>query len=166
MKISQMIKKKELNDYIEHMHKWVKKYESMTEETERTGFQICIKNDSEDYIGWCNSYFIDDECNFSEMGNKCVIGIDIPERSAHRKGYASSALQLFIDYLFSCGKKEIYTQTWSGNMRMIRLANKLGFEEFKRKPDLRTVRGQKYDGLTFCLNHKLYQKLKERSSIS
>ena len=45
---------------------------------------------------------------------------------------------------------------------MIGLAKKLGFEEYKRKPDLRTVRGQKYDGLTFRLNLEFYQESKQK----
>ena len=52
-------------------------------------------------------------------------------------------------YLHSLGFDELYTQTWSGNERMIRLAEKLGFTECCRKPEIRTVRGQRYDGLTF-----------------
>ena len=32
---------------------------------------------------------------------------------------------------------------------MIGLARKLGFEEYCRKPGVRTVRGKQYDGLTF-----------------
>ena len=47
---------------------------------------------------------------------------------------------------------EAYTQTWSGNQRMIGLARKLGFRESMRKPGLRRVRGTAYDGLTFRLD--------------
>ena len=52
-------------------------------------------------------------------------------------------------YLHSLGFDELYTQTWSGNERMIRLAEKLGFTECGRELKERTVRGQQYDGLTF-----------------
>lgn len=156
-------KKRELNDYIAKMHTWVQKYVSMADDEKRTAFQICIKGENNDeYIGWCGSYRIDDDCNFSSVGDRCAIGIDIPQRGARGKGYAYNAMCLFIDYLISGGETDIYTQTWSGNERMIGLAKKLGFEEFYRKPDLRMVRGQKYDGLTFRLNHRFYQKSKQQ----
>ena len=157
-------KKKELDDYIANMHTWVQKYDSMDDGEKRTTFQICIKgeNNNEEYIGWCSSYRIDDDCKISTSGDKCAIGIDIPQRDARGKGYAYNAMCLFIDYLLSNGETDIYTQTWSGNTRMIGLAKKLGFEEYTRKPDLRTVRGQKYDGLTFRLNLEFYQESKQK----
>ncbi|MFX0548532.1 GNAT family N-acetyltransferase [Hathewaya histolytica] len=77
--------------------------------------------------------------------------MDIPDKSARRQGYATEALGLFIQYLKGNGIKEIYTQTWSGNLRMIGLAHKLGFKETNRKCDIRMVRNEKYDGLTFKL---------------
>lgn len=47
---------------------------------------------------------------------------------------------------------EIYTQTWSGNKRMIGLANKIGFEECMRKSNSYKLHGELYDDLTFRLN--------------
>lgn len=157
--VSDERKHKELNEYIQNMHEWVNKFASMADDEKRSGFQICVK-DTNEYIGWCGSYRIDGDCNYSPQGDMCAIGIDIPALSARGKGYAYSALVLFIDYLYSIGETDIYTQTWSGNTRMIGLAEKLGFEEFKRKPHLRTVRGHKYDGLTLRLNQHKYQQIK------
>ena len=47
------------------------------------------------------------------------------------------------------GVNELYTQTWSGNVRMLRCAEKLGFVECNRGVGTREVDGQRYDGLTF-----------------
>lgn len=47
---------------------------------------------------------------------------------------------------------EIYTQTWSGNKRMIGLANKISFEECMRKSNIHKFNGKLYDDLTFKLN--------------
>ncbi len=44
---------------------------------------------------------------------------------------------------------ELYTQTWSGNVRMLRCAEKLGFIECDRDVGIREIDGEKYDGLTF-----------------
>ena len=49
----------------------------------------------------------------------------------------------------SNGMKKMYVQTWSGNLPMIALAEKLGFRQVCRKKGIRTVRGRKYDALTF-----------------
>ena len=54
-----------------------------------------------------------------------------------------------MSYYFENGVNELYTQTWSGNVKMIRCAEKLGFVECDKDVGAREVDGQKYDGLTF-----------------
>lgn len=122
----------------------------------RTGFQICINNDARTYIGWCNAYRINESYEIIQTKGLCAVGIDIPAMTARGKGFAASALVLFIQYLLKNGEDEIYTQTWSGNKRMIGLANKIGFEECMRKANERKVDGQFYDGLTFKLNMRKF----------
>lgn len=125
----------------------------------RWSFQICINDDSRKYIGWINAYNIDDNYQYTDHLGNTAIGIDIPDRSARRKGYATAAWQLYIQYLLDKGIKDIYTQTWSGNERVMGLINKLGFEECDRKPNHRKVRGQFYDSLSFKLNKAKFNKL-------
>ena len=86
---------------------------------------------------------------YAERLTLFAFGIDIPPQSCRGKGYGYEAFKAAIEYLASKGMKEIYTQTWSGNTRMIALAEKLGFREVCRKKDFREVRGEKFDGLTF-----------------
>jgi len=148
----------DLNRYTKIMKKWVKKFADMPDDAVRTGFQI-TENCSGEYIGWVNSYRIDKDYNIAEDGAMTAIGIDIPALAARGKGYAKTALILFIRYLREHGANEIYTQTWSGNVRMIGLAQKLGFEECKRKTNLRFVRGEYYDGLSFRLNFEKFDSL-------
>ena len=61
-----------------------------------------------------------------------------------------------MNYYFENGVNELYIQTWSGNVRMIRCAEKLGFAECDRDVGTREVDGQKYDGLTFKIKKKIY----------
>ena len=61
----------------------------------------------------------------------------------------SSALHSFMNYFFESSVKELYMQTWSGNIRMLRCVDKLGVAECNRTIGTRTVAGQTYDGLTF-----------------
>lgn len=94
------------------------------------------------HIGWVSAYKID--------GEKLAVGLDIPAVSDRGQGYGYNALTLFMAYLFE-HEDVLYTQTWSGNTPMIRLAEKIGFAECDRIPGIREVRGQKYDALTFSI---------------
>jgi len=118
----------------------------------RYGFQICTNDASERHIGWVNAYRISDTYCYTHGEGKLTIGIDIPDESSRRKGYATEAWALYISYLLRQGIDDVYTQTWSGNHRVLGLINKLGFEECDRRTDFRRVRGTLYDGLTFRLN--------------
>lgn len=118
----------------------------------RMGFQICINDESRKHIGWCNAYNVDDNYEYTEEAGHCTIGIGIPDLASRRKGYATYSWRLFIQYLLENGIDDIYTQTWSGNERVIGLIKKFGFEECKIKYNSRIVRGLRYDALTFKLN--------------
>lgn len=149
-----------LCDYVDTMHTWAERSRHAAEEEKRYAFQIAINDSEQTYIGWVSSYDIDDDYNYTEEEGHLAIGIDIPERSARGKGYACQALCAFIDYLFEHGETELYTQTWSGNERMIHIALKIGFEECCRKAGIRFVRGKTYDALTFRLNREKYRSRK------
>lgn len=128
----------------------------------RWGFQICVNNESRQHIGWCNAYCIDDRYEYTKKDGHYTIGIVIPDGSQRRKGYATGAWKLFIEYLLSNRIEGIYTQTWLGNERVIGLMQKLGFQECNREYGFRIVRGQTYDGLTFKLNRQKFADFCER----
>lgn len=106
--------------------------------------RLMIETPTGEHVGSVNSYYVDGD------EEKLAIGIVIPPLSARRKGYAYAALTLFMEHLFKT-RDVLYTQTWSGNVRMIALAEKIGFKEVRRLKDLREVNGEKYDGLTFAI---------------
>ncbi|MBP2022757.1 RimJ/RimL family protein N-acetyltransferase [Clostridium punense] len=115
----------------------------------RRRLEICTVEGS--HIGWVSSYNID--------GNKerLAVGIDIPSKSYRGKNMGKSALILFISYLLKAGfLSDIYTQTWSGNYRMISLAESCGFKIVASEMNCREVRGSRYHGLTFKLNKDLF----------
>lgn len=99
------------------------------------------------HIGWVSAY--DDLGYLENPKNIPAIGIDIPNRGYRGCGHGARALQLFMDYLKNEGYKSVYTQTWSGNTPMLKLAERLGFRECARVKDLREVDGKKYDAVTF-----------------
>ena len=117
-----------------------------------------IDTASGQHIGWVLSYDIDDE------GDQVAVGLNIPSVDSRGKGYGENALTLYMSYLFK-EEERLYTQTWSGNFPMLRLAEKIGFTEVERIKDLREVKGKKYDALTFSISKddffKKYPELKK-----
>lgn len=108
------------------------------------------------HIGWVSSYLIDETYEWiaadtvkADQTVHRAIGIDICEPAFWGRGIGTAALRAFMQYYFDHGCATLYTQTWSGNTRMLRCAEKLGFAECNRYVDLREVGGQRYDALTF-----------------
>ena len=84
--------------------------------------------------------------------NNIAIGIDIPDKSMRGKGIGVKAIKEYLKYFKKLGYFKIYTQTWSGNTRMIHVAEKIGFKEINRYKEIRNVNGKKYDALTFVID--------------
>ena len=113
-------------------------------------YRFEIEDERRNHIGWVSAYTIDEFLDqFDTKEKMFAIGIDIPELRFRRKGYGSFALRRFMAYFKSRGVKTIYMQTWSGNIGMIRTAEKLGFTVSNRIAGVREVAGKKYDALTF-----------------
>lgn len=146
---------RELRDYRATLAARAKEARELAEGTLRTQLEICLDDEADPalstHIGGLGSYRIDDAFCVRGDGAHRAIGIDIYDMRARGKGYAATAMRLFIGQFRAHGLRELYCQTWSGNMRMIGLAEKLGFEECCRKKGIRSVRGGVYDGLTFRL---------------
>ncbi len=134
----------------------------LDEDAMRMSFQICANDGKETHIGWCNCYYIDEEYNYTRYVARHAIGIDIPATAARRKGYATAAWTLFIRYLYAHGVTDIYTQTWSGNLRVQGLIKKLGFIEVSRKKDRHIINGEYYDALTFRLSRYAFERAVRR----
>ncbi len=135
---------------------WTEYYEAVKEMPEKAiRWKFEIEHNGR-HIGWVSSYMIDENYDwiaFDDIkeGKKVyrAVGIDICEPDFWSKGVGTAALRAFIGYYFQNGFDALYTQTWSGNVPMLRCAQKLGFVECNRRTDEREVGGQKYDGLTF-----------------
>lgn len=126
----------------------------LSKRLERTNHTPCFEYEifyDEEHIGWVSDYYMtnDYKWNDLEKTDKIAIGIVIPEQKYRHLGIGKQVYKEYLSYFKSLGYKEIYTQTWSGNIPMINLAKSLGFEEVNRFKDLRTVRDRKYDALTF-----------------
>ena len=151
----------EAHRYIDKLRSRMERLRALPPDAARSSFHIAEKDAPDRAIGWMNSYCIDADFTYTAGEGYTAVGIDIPEPAFRGRGYGAQALGAFMAYLLDMGLDTVYTQTWSGNVRMIRLAHKLGFEECCRKEGLRRVRGQRYDGLTFRLNTEKFHKMWE-----
>lgn len=141
---------------------------------QENGQPSCFEIDTADgvHIGGVNAYVIDDEYEWTKLkadepitkDMKVALGIDLCESAYWSGGWGTQALAAFVLYWLDQGISNLYTQTWSGNVRMVGLAEKLGFREVKRKQGKRQVRGETYDGLTFQLDTGRFRAFLEKTS--
>lgn len=111
------------------------------------------------HIGLVSSYYLDR--NFENTpwetidqrknapGNNAIraLGIEICEPSCWGKGIGTKALTTLMDYYRSLGEDHFLIETWSGNLRMLGCARKLGFKEVKRIKAAHMVNGRPVDDL-------------------
>lgn len=128
---------------------WTDYYEKVKDlppDTPRKKFEIELDGR---HVGWVSRYF---DLGYLDNPEKIpAVGINIAEQNVRGHGVGTEALKQFIDYQRAHGARCVYTQTWSGNVRMLRVAEKLGFVPYACVKDLRTVRGKLYDALTLKL---------------
>ena len=76
------------------------------------------------HVGWVVVYHDAKDPHMTE------IGIDIPEEAYWGLGIGEEALALWVQYLFeTLNLQRVGFTTWSGNQKVIRLGNRLGFVE-------------------------------------
>lgn len=105
------------------------------------------------HIGWVSAYCIDENYEWVAAPTdgqppRRAIGIGICEPDLWGNGIGTNALRAYMDLCFENGMEKLYIQTWSGNTRMLRCAEKLGFIECDRCVGEVEFDGQSYDGLT------------------
>lgn len=139
--------------YLSTLARRLERFQSLDEDTFRYGFEIILK-EGERHIGWVNCYDINERYDWTPGINSLgkAIGLVIPGLSDRSKGYGAEALLAYMDYFRSIGYRELYTQTWSGNHPMVRVAERLGFHLIQRKKNSCKVRGERYDGLTYLID--------------
>ena len=96
----------------------------------------------EEFIGTVHA------CWESEVTSWMEIGIVIYNPDYWSGGYGTSALKQWIDYIFTNSDiHRIGFSTWSGNIRMIKLAEKLGMQQEACIRKARIVEGEYYDAI-------------------
>ncbi|MBQ7871878.1 MAG: GNAT family N-acetyltransferase [Oscillospiraceae bacterium] len=87
-----------------------------------------------------------------------TLGLSICESDLWNRGLGTQALTAFCLHHLGHGITDLRLQTWSGNIRMVRCAEKVGFREVNRFIGNRHIRGGVYDGLTFSLDRAAFEQ--------
>ncbi|TDB49740.1 GNAT family protein [Bacillus sp. CBEL-1] len=105
--------------------------------------ELAIKGKgSSKFIGTVGTYWVDRNTNWAETG------IVIYNPDYWSGGYGTDAYRLWIDFLFeNTNLHRLGMSTWSGNHRMLKVANKIGMKEEARIRDARMVDGKYYDAV-------------------
>lgn len=133
----------------------------------REGFRNFFEIDTADghHIGMVTSYAIDQNWKWMSWQDAHAsgaflhtLGIGICDSRFWGQGLGTQALAAFAKHFLDNGIQELCVQTWSGNVRMIRSAQRIGFVECNRFIGNRQIRGGIYDGLTFKLDLDRFHK--------
>jgi len=100
---------------------------------------------SEELLGMVNRYWQSQETNWLS------VGITIYDPAFWGQGIGFEGLGLWMDYLFRTMPElvRLDLRTWSGNIGMIHLAEKLGYQQEACFRQARIVAGQYFDGLGY-----------------
>ncbi|MEQ6389344.1 GNAT family protein [Bacillaceae bacterium S4-13-58] len=105
-------------------------------------------------IGTVGSYWVDKNTDWLETG------IVIYDSAYWNGGYGTEAYKLWIDFLFeSTTIHRLGMSTWSGNFRMMKVAEKLGMREEARIREARVVDGRRYDAIKMGMLRKEWDGL-------
>ncbi|MBC8064812.1 MAG: GNAT family N-acetyltransferase [Chlorobia bacterium] len=106
---------------------------------------VIARTGEEKLIGSVSRYWISAETHWMAIG----IAIFDPEEWGSGVGF--EAMSLWISFLFDAMPElaRLDLQTWSGNVGMIKLAQKLGFSEEAKYRKARIVNAKYYDAIGF-----------------
>lgn len=108
-------------------------------------------------VGSVGAYWVDQNTNWLETG------IVIYDSHFWNGGYGSEAYKQWIDFLFeSSGLHRLGMSTWSGNIRMMKVAEKLGMKEEARIRKARVVNGEYFDAIKMGVLRNEWEELKCR----
>lgn len=121
----------------QHQKEWLEK----TVIAERVPASLVIIADGK-AIGYVGAYWVDVHTNWLETG------VVIYNTKYWNGGYGSEAYRLWIDFLFTyTDLHRLGMSTWSGNERMMKVAERLGMREEARIRKARIVEGEYFDAI-------------------
>ena len=106
---------------------------------------VIAARETDAFVGLVSRYWESEETNWLS------VGIVIYDPTNWSGGLGFEALGIWSDYIFTAMPElvRLGLGTWSGNVRMMRLAEKLGYVEEARRRMARIVRGEYYDSMGY-----------------
>ena len=112
-----------------------------------------------DFLGVVTSYWKDKKSKWLECG------IVIYKNNNWEQGFGFQVFKEWIDYLFKAtNANRIGISTWSGNIRMMKVASKSGMIEEARIRRGRVVKGEFYDAIQMGILREEWQNFNSISS--
>lgn len=131
----------ELRKRVDHMKE---KFEKGTFE-HKDSFKVIANSETDDLIGTVSWYWKSEETLWLE------IGIVIFNENYWSKGIGYQVLTQWIDKVFEMRPdiSRLGLTTWSGNLRMMKLSEKLGMKQEACYRNARIVEGEYYDSVSY-----------------
>ncbi|MEO1264031.1 MAG: GNAT family protein [Bacteroidota bacterium] len=128
------------------------------EDRVRTCLVIADKS-SNRFIGTVTWYWQSKETHWASAG------IVIYREDDWTKGYGSDAFPMWISYLFEANPEWVHLdfRTWSGNPRMVKLGEKLGFQQEACFRKARIVKGKYYDSIAMGILRTEWEQLSAKT---
>jgi RimJ/RimL family protein N-acetyltransferase/ribosomal protein S18 acetylase RimI-like enzyme len=105
------------------------------------------------HIGWVSSYWVSKETHW------CDCGINICEDELWGRGLGREAFALWVDYVLTANDlPRVGMGTWSGNLRMMRVAARVGMREEARFADARVVEDRRYDAVRWGVTRAEWER--------
>ena len=105
------------------------------------------------HIGWVSSYWVDGRTHWRDCG------IVIAEEDVWGRGLGREAFALWVGYqLQAYHLPRIGIRTWSGNVRMMHVAARVGMREEARFAQARVVDGKRYDAVRWGVTRAEWQR--------
>ncbi len=109
-------------------------------------------------VGIVSCYWMDKHTNWLETG------IVIYDSDYWSGGYGTEAYRMWIDFLFeSTHLHRLGMSTWSGNIRMIKTAAKIGMKEEARIREARIVNGEYFDSIKMGMLRREWESHRSKS---
>jgi RimJ/RimL family protein N-acetyltransferase len=130
--------------YFPYSHPSLEQFEKSSFQRLLNGSDLQVITVDDVPVGTVNCYWECEETRWLEAG------IIIYDSAYWGKGIAARAIPLWVSYLFNTKEIErVGMTTWSGNLRMMSLALKLGFQQEARLRKVRYYEGKYYDSVKY-----------------
>lgn len=117
--------------------------------------KVIVDSDNDELIGSVSSYWKSEETLWME------VGIIIFNEKYWGKGIGYKALKMWISEIFNENPNivRLGLTTWSGNKRMMKLAEKLGMKNEATYRNARILNGEYYDSVSYGVLKKKWEEL-------